>query len=62
MIFLFILCMPSWANQKHQVLSHQVLFKFEEHVAVLDLDNFDAALMRFEVLLVEFYAPWCPHW
>lgn len=38
------------------------MFKRESEVVVLDRDNFNAALMRFEVLLVDFYAPWCPHW
>ncbi|CAK83420.1 unnamed protein product (macronuclear) [Paramecium tetraurelia] len=46
---------------KQHHLNHQVMFKRENEVVVLDASNFDAALMRFEVLLVDFYAPWCPH-
>ncbi|CAD8182004.1 unnamed protein product [Paramecium pentaurelia] len=46
---------------KQHHLNHQVMFKRESNVVVLDYENFDAALMRFEVLLVDFFAPWCPH-
>ncbi|CAD8082157.1 unnamed protein product [Paramecium sonneborni] len=46
---------------KQHHLNHQVMFKKERDVVVLNIYNFDAALMRFEVLLVDFYAPWCPH-
>ncbi|EJY57878.1 AAEL017390-PA [Aedes aegypti] len=27
----------------------------------LDLQNFDYAVQNYPILLVEFYAPWCPH-
>ncbi|CAD8175813.1 unnamed protein product [Paramecium pentaurelia] len=48
-------------KQKQHHLHHQVMFNREQNVVVLDRDNFDAALMNFQVLLVDFYAPWCPH-
>lgn len=38
------------------------MFKKDNEVVILNRENFDAALMRFDVLLVSFYAPWCPHW
>jgi protein disulfide-isomerase-like protein len=34
-------------------------FKKEDGVLVLNADNFDSGLKKYDVLLVEFYAPWC---
>ncbi|XP_063788502.1 protein disulfide-isomerase A2 [Pseudophryne corroboree] len=33
----------------------------EDHVLVLNKNNFDNALRTYKYLLVEFYAPWCGH-
>lgn len=33
----------------------------EKGVLVLNNHNFEAALKHFHILLVDFYAPWCPH-
>lgn len=38
-----------------------VEFTEEEGVIVLDDQNFDEALKKYNPLLVEFYAPWCGH-
>eukprot|EP00971_Amphidinium_carterae_P085364 1688622-Amphidinium_carterae.1 len=34
---------------------------YEKGVLVLDESSFEAALKKFPVLMVEFYAPWCGH-
>mmetsp|Transcript_22583 Transcript_22583/g.41592 ORF Transcript_22583/g.41592 Transcript_22583/m.41592 type:complete len:236 (+) Transcript_22583:62-769(+) len=34
---------------------------YENGVLVLDESSFEAALKKFPVLMVEFYAPWCGH-
>ncbi|CAK88849.1 unnamed protein product (macronuclear) [Paramecium tetraurelia] len=60
LVLLVNLILATGKLKKHH-LNHQVMFKRESNVVILDADNFDAALMRFEVLLVDFYAPWCPH-
>jgi len=33
----------------------------EKDVLVLDDSNFDSALVKYDHMLVEFYAPWCGH-
>ncbi|CAD8093380.1 unnamed protein product [Paramecium sonneborni] len=60
LVLLVNLILASGKLKQHH-LNHQVMFKRENDVVVLNIYNFDAALMRFEVLLVDFYAPWCPH-
>lgn len=34
----------------------------QKETLVLNHENFDYALNKYDVLLVDFYAPWCPHW
>ncbi len=41
--------------------SFSIDIKEEEGVLVLDDKNFDAALKQHQVIMVEFYAPWCGH-
>jgi len=36
-------------------------FQEEDGVLVLNKDNFDSALKEFEIMMIEFYAPWCGH-
>lgn len=62
MLLLLLLTTIASAKFKHHILSHQVLIPTENHVYILDDRKFDAALMRFEVLLVDFYVTWCGHW
>ena len=35
--------------------------KTEDGVLVLNDENFDSELWKFEYLFVDFYTPWCPH-
>jgi len=42
-------------------LTSAVTADYEGGVLVLDETSFDAALKKFPVLMVEFYAPWCGH-
>jgi protein disulfide-isomerase A1 len=39
----------------------QAKFQFDDGVLVLNDDNFDDALKTYDVMMVEFYAPWCGH-
>ena len=34
---------------------------FENSVMVLDESNFDETIKKYPMIVVEFYAPWCPH-
>ena len=36
-------------------------WEYEDNVAVLDANNFDAFIASQEYTIVEFYAPWCGH-
>ena len=36
-------------------------WQYEESVAVLDENNFDAFITSQKYTIVEFYAPWCGH-
>ena len=36
-------------------------FHFDDGVLVLTDDTFDEALKTYDVMMVEFYAPWCGH-
>lgn len=63
MFLILLFCLfQGQAKFKHKQFSHQVSFQRDHDVLLLNRDNFDAALMRYEVVLISFYAPWCPHW
>ncbi|XP_039435418.1 probable protein disulfide-isomerase A4 [Culex pipiens pallens] len=44
-----------------QIVTGDGTFLTEGDVLVLSPDNFQLALQRFPSLMVQFYAPWCPH-
>uniref|UniRef100_A0A1Q3G011 Protein disulfide-isomerase a4 n=1 Tax=Culex tarsalis TaxID=7177 RepID=A0A1Q3G011_CULTA len=44
-----------------QIVTGDGTFPTEDEVLVLNPDNFELALQRFPLLMVHFYAPWCPH-
>ncbi|XP_071427737.1 protein disulfide-isomerase A2 [Pithys albifrons albifrons] len=46
-------------KEEEEVLSDEI--KEEDHVLVLHEHNFARALREHQLLLVEFYAPWCGH-
>lgn len=48
-------CLQSAAAAKAEQL------RLDGGVLVLEDSNFDQALATFDVLMVEFYAPWCGH-
>lgn len=36
-------------------------YEYDDHVMVLHDSDFEQALKDYDLILVEFYAPWCGH-
>jgi protein disulfide-isomerase A1 len=56
LLFLFLVTIST----SDEVNDHQ--FKIDGEVLELDDTNFDAAISAFDIILVDFYAPWCGHY
>lgn len=61
LLLIFLLARVLSASSSSSSSSTSPQFSVDGKVLELDDKNFDAAISSFDIILVDFYAPWCGH-